>query len=358
MSRFYPLTIKHIARETPDCLSLTLDVPPAWRDRFRFTQGQYLTFRRQVQGEELRRSYSLCSSPLDGEWKVAIKRVPQGRFSGEVVDSLQVGETLDVLPPQGKFYTPLQPERARHYVAFAAGSGITPVFSILKTLLQAEPHSDVTLVYGNRGRNTIIFKEAIEGLKNKFLTRFRVYHILSREQGEIDLFNGRIDKEKTRQLLTTLIDPTCVDEWFLCGPEAMIHDVRAELSARGIPPARVHFELFTTSRAATPSARRPAVTPHPDDAKRRVECHLDGRVVQLDLSYYGDTILEAALARGIDLPYSCKGGMCSTCRAKVLAGQVEMDVNYALDAEEVAAGYVLTCQARPLTEKVVLDYDQ
>ncbi len=358
MSRFHSLKIKSITRETPDCVSVALDVPAALREAFRYAPGQYLTFRRMHGGEELRRSYSICSSPLDDEWRVAIKRVPEGRFSTLAVDDgLRPGDLLDVMPPQGRFTPVLHPAHAKLYVLFAAGSGITPVFSIAKTVLLTEPHSQVYLVYGNRGRNSIIFKEAIEGLKNKFLNRLSVYHVLSREHGDADLLFGRIDREKTAQLLQKVIPAARIDECFICGPEEMIMGVREALGEAGVAPERVHFELFAASgdRQAVRGPARPAGS---DDQKSRVAVCLDGRAYQLDMSYYGDTILDAALAAGADAPYSCKNGMCSTCRARITEGTAAMDVNYSLSDDEIARGYVLTCQARPTAAQVAVDFDQ
>ncbi len=358
MSRFHSLTIKSIARETPDCVSLSFEVPAGLRAAFRYEPGQYLTLRCRHGGEELRRSYSLCSSPLDGEWRVAVKKVPGGRFSALAVDGgLRPGDALDVMPPQGRFTPPaLHPENAKRYVLFAAGSGITPVFSIAKTVLLAEPHSQVYLVYGNRGRNSIIFKEAIEGLKNKFLGRLSVFHVLSREQGDADLFFGRIDRTKTSQLLQKAL-PARFDECFICGPQEMVAGVQAALADAGMAPEKVHFELFTAAdgKQAAPGPPRAAGG---DDQKSRVAVRLDGRTYALDMSYYGDTVLDAALAAGADAPYSCKNGMCSTCRARLTEGTAAMDVNYSLSADEVARGYVLTCQARPTSPRVAVDYDQ
>jgi len=359
MSRFHKVKIKRIHKETPDCVTLMLDVPAELHDTFRFTQGQYLTFRREHNGEELRRSYSICSSPLDGEWQVAIKKVPEGRFSSLAVENLRVGDEVEVMPPAGRFYTDLHPDHAKRYVAFAAGSGITPVFSIVKTILLTEPNSQVTLIYGNRGRNSIIFKEAIEALKNKFLSRLSVYHILSREQGDTDLLFGRINEEKTRQFLTKIIPPSQIDECFICGPEEMINGVRSALTAAGVAPEKVHFEMFTTAgggkKPATLTQAHPAGT---DDKHSQVTVQLDGSARVLEMSYYGNTILDALLETGADAPYSCKNGMCSTCRARVVSGQTEMDVNYSLSDTEVAKGYILTCQARPTSEQVTVDFDQ
>jgi len=359
MSRFHTLKIKHITRETPDCVALTLDVPAELRTAFQFRPGQYLTFRRQVGGEEVRRSYSLCSSPLDEEWRVAVKKVPGGRFSQLAVEELRAGDAVEVMPPAGHFGpATLHPTQARHYVAFAAGSGITPILSIVKTVLLTEPSSRVTLVYGNRGRNSIIFKEAIEALKNTFLQRLSVYHVLSREQGDADLFFGRLDQAKARQFLTKLVPAAQIDECFICGPEQMIQDVRAALSEAGVAPEKVHFELFGSSMPKTTTASVPTPPPGHDDQKSLVTVQLDGHTHVLPMSYYGNTVLDELLTTGVDAPYSCKNGMCSTCRARVTEGKVEMDVNYSLSDTEVAKGYVLTCQARPVSAEVEVDFDQ
>jgi ring-1,2-phenylacetyl-CoA epoxidase subunit PaaE len=358
MSRFHQLKIKNIRRETPDCVSLAFEVPAELREAFRYTPGQYLTLRREHQGEELRRSYSICSSPLDDEWRVAIKKVPEGRFSTLAVENLHVGDTLDVMPPQGRFSPSLHPAQAKRYALFAAGSGITPILSIAKTVLLTEPDSHVYLVYGNRGRNSIIFKEAIEGLKNKFLHRLSVYHVLSREQGDSDLFFGRLDYAKTTELLQKMVPAAGLDEAYICGPEEMIHGVRQALAEAGVAAEKIHFELFATT--SSPANAR-ATAPRPvgeDDQKSQVTVRLDGRAYPLAMSYYGDTVLDALLAVGVDAPYSCKNGMCSTCRARVTAGSTEMDVNYSLSETEVAKGYVLTCQARPTAPEVTVDFDQ
>lgn len=358
MSRFYNLTIKSIRRETPDCVSLALEVPAELRDTFRYLPGQYLTLRREHAGEELRRSYSLCSSPLDDEWRVAIKQVPGGRFSTLAVGAggLRPGDVLEVLPPQGRFSPALHPAQARRYALFGAGSGITPLLSIAKTVLLTEPGSHVYLVYGNRGRNSIIFKEALEGLKNKFLDRLSVYHVLSREPGESDLFHGRLDQAKAARFLRQLIPAHRLDACYLCGPEPLIRGVQQALAEAGVAPEKIHFELFAAPGGAAPA--RPTPPAGADDQRSQVLVRLDGRAYPLAMSYYGDTVLDAALAAGLDAPYSCKNGMCSTCRARLTSGTAAMDVNYALSAAEVAQGYVLTCQARPTSTTVAVDFDQ
>jgi ring-1,2-phenylacetyl-CoA epoxidase subunit PaaE len=357
MSRFHPLKIKNIRRETPDCVSVAFEVPTELREAFRYVPGQYLTLRREHEGEELRRSYSICSSPLEEEWRVAIKKVPEGRFSTLAMDGLCVGDVLDVMPPQGRFSPTLHETNTKRYALFAAGSGITPILSIAKTVLLTEPGSHIYMVYGNRGRNSIIFKEQIEALKNKFMGRLSVYHVLSREQGDSDLFFGRVDYDKTTQLLKTIVPAGQLDECFICGPEEMILGVKQALGDAGVAAERIHFELFTSTKGA--SAKKATVRPlGEDDQKSRVTMRLDGRAYLLDMSYYGDTVLDAALTAGVDAPYSCKNGMCSTCRARVTHGTAAMDVNYSLSDIEVAKGYVLTCQARPTTAEVTVDFDQ
>jgi ring-1,2-phenylacetyl-CoA epoxidase subunit PaaE len=358
MSRFHKVKIKNINRETADCVTVSLDMPNNLKEIFNYKQGQYLTFRRVENGEELRRSYSICSSPVENEWKVAIKKVPDGRFSSFANTGLKVGEELEVMPPMGKFYTELHKDNEKNYVAFAAGSGITPVLSIIKTVLYTELRSTVTLVYGNRGRNSIIFKEEIEALKNKFVERLSVHHILSREQGDTEISFGRIDKQKTLFFLNKVIKPGQIDECFICGPEEMVLAVKEAMHEAKVDDRKIHFELFTTVESKNKVDRNVNLSKEEHDKKSKVVLKLDGSLRQMEMSYYGDTVLEAALASGADLPYSCKGGMCSTCRAKLVKGQVEMDVNYSLEPDEVAAGYILTCQARPLTEELEVDFDQ
>lgn len=353
--RFYELKVADVRPETPDCVSVALEVPAALKETFVFAPGQYLTFKIGLAGQEIRRSYSICTAPGDGELRVAIKSVKGGKFSTVANTMLKKGDVLEVMPPMGKF----TPKRlGKHYLAFAAGSGITPMMSIIKDALQREPDSHFTLVYGNRNRNTIIFREEIEGLKNIYMQRLRVYHVLSRELMDVPLFNGRIDAEKCRQFCDKLIDLKKIDEAFLCGPEEMILSVRDKLIELGMAQAVVHLELF--SSPDQPKAQHIKwKEEHAEDTglKSKVSIRLDGVTFDIDLAYNGDNILDAALAHGADLPYACKGGVCSTCRAKITEGAVEMEVNYALEPDEVAKGYVLTCQSHPITERVVVDFD-
>ena len=357
MSKFHKIKVKKINRETNDCVSLSLDVPDELKETFRYKHGQYLTFKRMENGEEIRRSYSLCSSPNDGEWKVAIKKVPDGKFSTYANATLTIGDELEVMPPAGRFFTELNKDNQKNYLAFAAGSGITPVLSIIKTILYTEPKSAVTLIYGNKGRNSIIFKEELEALKNKYVQRLSVHHILSREHGDTEILFGRIDKEKTRFILDKIIDAAQIDDCFICGPEEMVHAVTDTLVAANVDRKKIHSELFTTAESRKAIHKKIKNTEGEHDKTSKVTIKLDGITRLMEMSYYGDTILDAAMANGSELPYSCKNGMCSTCRAKVTKGKVEMDVNYSLEPDEVAAGYILTCQARPLSDEVVVDFD-
>lgn len=356
--RFYPLKVKEVRPETADCVSVALEVPDELMETFRFAPGQYLTFRTQMNEEEVRRSYSICVSPKEKELRVAIKKVEQGKFSSFANGGLKKGDMLDVMPPMGKF-SPKKTETAhKNYLAFAAGSGITPIISIMKTLLEDEPNCTFTLVYGNKNRNTIIFREAIEALKNTYMQRLRVYHILSRELMEVPLFNGRINAEKCVDFSKSLIDINSINEAFICGPEDMILSVRQQLVDLGMQLPDVHIELFSSpDQAKGQHEKWAAENKAASDAMSKVSIILDGSTFEIDLAYNSDNILDAALKNGADLPYACKGGVCSTCRAKITEGEVIMEVNYALDADEIAKGYVLTCQAHPKTERVVVDFD-
>ena len=354
---FHPIKIKEVKKETAECVSVLFEIPPELKEVFSFQQGQSLTMRTYLDGEEVRRTYSICSSPLDNEWRVAIKKQEYGQFSIFANDKLKAGETLDVMEPVGKFYTELDPGNKKNYLAFAAGSGITPVISIIKTTLRTEPKSHFTLVYGNRSRSSIIFFEELKGLKNKFIDRFNLIHILSRERTDAPVNFGRIDTEKLKDL-GRLIDYSSMNEFFICGPEEMIFCVKAFLEQKEIDPKKIHFELFSTSgekKRSEVGSRKPKVD---SGAKSRIKVKLDGRSFEFDLPLNSDTvILDAALKQGADLPYACKGGMCCTCKAKLLEGEVEMDVHWGLEDEEVEKGYILTCQSHPRTEKVVVDFD-
>jgi len=354
---FYPLRIKKINKETDQCVSVEFEIPKSKSNSFQFKQGQSLTMRTNLDGEEVRRTYSLCSSPLDKKWKVAIKKVDGGLFSSFANDNLKEGDLLDVMEPVGKFYTDLDPSNKKNYLAFAAGSGITPVISIIKTVLKTEPQSTFTLVYGNRSRSSIIFFEELEGLKNKFIERFSFINVLSRERTETPINFGRIDIGKLTEL-EKLIDYKKMDEIFICGPEEMIFCVKNFIEQKDISEKKIHFELFTTSGQKKKSGVGSQESGVKEGPQSKITVKVDGRSFDFDLSLNSDTtILDAALKQGADLPFACKGGMCCTCKAKLLEGEVEMDVHWGLEHEEVEQGYILTCQSHPKTEKVVVDFD-
>lgn len=353
------MQVKDIRRETPDCVSIAFEIPDEHKSNFTFVQGQTLALRKIFDGEEIRRSYSICSSPNDGELRIAVKKVRDGIFSSFANLQLKAGDLLDVMPPSGKFYTELNPANKKNYLAFAAGSGITPILSIIKTTLSKEPDSTFTLVYGNRNTSSIIFKEGLEGLKDKYLQRFRLYHILSRERMEADINYGRIDASKCGQL-SKLIDYQKIDEVFLCGPEAMIFSVKEYLENVGMESRRIHFELFNTPARKTLGEKKfeSAIREKGDREESKVTVKLDGRSFDFTLDFNSNNILDAALAEGADLPFACKGGVCCTCKAKLVEGEVLMEVNYGLEPDEVKAGFILTCQSHPRTAKVVVDFDQ
>lgn len=358
-THFHQLTIADIRKETPDCVSIAFEVPEALKTTYLFKHGQNLTLRTVLNNEEVRRSYSICSSPTDNELRVAIKKAPYGKFSMWANNMLKKGDVMEVLPPTGTFYTELDPAHKKRYLAFAAGSGITPVISIIKTTLLTEPNSTFTLVYGNQSRNSIIFKEQLEALKNKYINRLAIHFLLSREQTDAAIYSGRIDKEKLNQLCEKLIDMQGMNDIFICGPEQMIFTVMDWLQQQGIDKKRIHFELFTTPGEKTEvrSKKTEVRTEEGTTQKSKVTVKLDGIAFDFELPYDGETILEAALQQGADLPFSCKGGVCSTCKAKLIEGKVDMDTNYALEQEEVDAGYILTCQSHPRTDKIVVDFD-
>ncbi len=355
--KFHTLKVASLTKETNDCTSISFDLPTELQDIFNYKQGQYLTLKTEINGEEVRRSYSLCSSPNEEEMKVAVKKIEGGLFSTFANDVLQVGDTLDVMPPMGNFYTDLNPQQKKSYVAFAAGSGITPMMSIIKATLETEPHSQFILLYSNRNIHSIIFKEEIEGLKNKYLDRFQAYYFLSREMQDIPLFNGRFDVDKLEHILGKLIHTEQVDDFFICGPEEMIFCIQDELLKREVDKKKIHFELFTTANSKKGGQQKRKTTTSKNDKISQVTIIDSGSSFQFDLSQGTNNILDAALLNGADLPYACKGGVCCTCKAKLIEGQVEMEVNYALEPEEVEQGYILTCQALPLTEKVVVNFD-
>jgi ring-1,2-phenylacetyl-CoA epoxidase subunit PaaE len=358
--RFHSLRIADIRPETERAVCLTLDVPDALREDFRFIPGQYLTLRTRLEGEDIRRSYSICSGIDEGKLRVGIKRVEDGLFSNFANDFLKPGDTIDVLPPRGSFHTPLHPDHEKRYLCICAGSGITPVLAIVKSVLSQEPKSRVTLLFGNRNSASIMFKEDLCFLKNRYMSRFEWFNILSREQQDAEVLCGRLDNRKGAELSRCgLIDIEGSDEFFLCGPESMISEVSRGLRKSGVDEKKIHYELFFASAEDA----RVTVEKHHARAQRyggqvsEVAIKAAGRSLQFELSADGENILDAALRNGADLPFSCKSGVCATCKARLVEGQVEMDLNHSLSDEEVAEGMVLSCQAHPVSEKVSLDYD-
>ena len=352
---FHNLEVKEVRIETPECVCIVFDIPSDLKNDFEFKQGQSIAIRVFDNSEEIRRSYSICSSPLDNELRVAVKKVGGGFFSTYANTKLKKGDFLEVMSPSGNFNTQLDPGSAKNYVAFAAGSGITPLLSIIKTTLAIEAKSTFTLVYGNKNSGSIIFREELEALKNIYMERFVLIYILSRERTESMINSGRIDAEKCTQLLK-LIQFEKIDEYFLCGPESMIFSVKSFLESTGIDRKKIHFELFTTP-VRKGSVKNQIPVNEDSGNLSFISVKVDGRTFDFNLDYQKSNILDAALAEGADLPFACKGGVCCTCKAKLISGQVEMEVNYGLEPDEVAAGYILTCQSHPRSEKVVVDYD-
>jgi ring-1,2-phenylacetyl-CoA epoxidase subunit PaaE len=355
MSRFHALTVSDIERTTADCAVVTLNVPEYKQTDFRFKQGQYLTLKKQIDGEDVRRTYSLCSCPFDNKWSVAIKQIDGGLFSTFANNELQVGDELEAMPPAGDFYVEVDPTKARNYIAFAAGSGITPILSIIKTHLSAEPKSTFQLFYVNRTVSSIILKEELDALKNIFFNRLEIFHFLTREHRNIPLLNGRIDREKLQDIFGSICQVEAVDHCFVCGPKEMIFLVRDELEAAGLSRDNIHYELFfsgDTNASAEPTK------PVENKAVGASVTIIDGgKEFHLTMTAENDNILDAALAAGADLPFACKGGVCSTCKCKVLEGSVEMKKNYALEESEVAKSFVLSCQAVPTSDRVKVDFD-
>ncbi len=356
MSRFRPLTVARVDRETRDAVAITFAVPPEFAEEYRFAPGQHLTVRTAIDGQEVRRSYSICAGTHEGRLRIAVKRNPGGVFSTWANEELRPGRTLDVLPPLGHFHVPLDAAHRKHYLAFAAGSGITPVLSIIATTLASEPHSRFTLIYGNRASATVMFREELAALKDIHLGRFNLVHVLSREAQDIELFHGRIDRAKVQALLQRWVPIAEVDVVFVCGPDDMMQVVTEALTAAGFPASHIRLERFATS-VPRHQHQVPATLVH-GHADCEVTVVLDGATRSYVLEKARESILEAGLKAGIELPYSCKSGVCSTCRAKIVSGEVDMDVNFALEDYEVARGFVLTCQSYAVTDQVTVDYDQ
>ncbi|WP_174802950.1 1,2-phenylacetyl-CoA epoxidase subunit PaaE [Martelella limonii] len=358
MARFHPLEVTDIRRETRDAVVLTLKPRDEDAGAFGFTQGQYLTFRRKFDGEEVRRSYSICAGLDEGLIKVGVKRVEGGAFSTFANDELKPGDVLEAMAPMGKFFTALDPAASRDYLGFAGGSGITPLLSIVKTVLAREPQSRFTLIYANRHIASIMFREELEDLKNLHLGRLSVIHVLESDSQEIDLFTGRIDEEKLETFFRLWIDIASIDTAFICGPEPMMLTIAGALKKHGMNDDQIKFELFASSQPGRARQKTVSSAAASSGDRAEIQVKLDGTTRSFTMARDGTAVLDAALAHDIDAPYSCKGGICSTCRAKVIEGEVEMITNHALEDYEVTAGYVLSCQCLPLSDKVVISYDE
>ncbi len=350
--KFHSLRIADVRHETEDTVSIAFDVPETLQADYAFQAGQYLTLKAQIGGEEIRRSYSLCSAPHENEWRVAIKQVEGGKFSTYANAKLAAGQDLEVMTPTGNFSVTPEKDNNQTYVLFAAGSGITPILSIAKTVLEEESNSSVHLFFGNKGFGSIIFREQIEALKNNYMDRFRVVHILSRENLGNEIQKGRITTEKCDSLFTAFLKNEQIMGVYTCGPEEMILGVKESMTRNGVTEKSIHFELFGTN-----ANKKSTVAVNTPEIDSNVTVILDGDSIDLSL-LSGESILDAAQKAGADLPFACKGGVCCTCKAKIIKGTARMDVNYALEKDEVEAGYILTCQAHPTSEKLIVSFDE
>ena len=355
MPKFYPLKVKDLYKDTEQCSVIEFDIPEDLKDKFKYKAGQYLTLRETLNGEDIRRSYSLCSSPIDDEWKVAVKQIPDGKFSTHVNQFLKKDDTLHVMKPMGRFGTAIS-EIPKNYIVFTAGSGITPILSMIKTHLAKEPNSTFKLFYLNRTVKSIIFKEEIEQLRNQYFGRLELFYFLTKESRDSELFNGRFTKEKLAVIFNKLVDVAKLDECFLCGPEEMIFLVKNELMEAGMPAEHIHFELFVTGLS---KEIKKEANPNKIEKKEEVALTIidGGKEFHFGMTNNDDNVLDAALIAGADLPFACKGGVCSTCKCRVVQGSVKMKVNYALDEKEVSEQFVLSCQAVPTSKKVILNFD-
>ena len=358
---FHPLKIKSVRPETEEAVVVSFDVPGDLAEAFRFTHGQHLTLRNTIEGSDERRSYSICAGVGDGELRVGVRKVPGGRFSTWINESLKPGDTIQVMAPEGRFFVPLDPMAARHYVGIAGGSGITPILSIMKTVLAAEPKSRFTLIYGNRKLRSTMFMEEIEDLKNRYLSRLTLHLVFSQEATDLPLYHGRLGRDKIGEFLAAggLVDAARLDHAFVCGPHGVNDEAEAALRAAGLAAEKIHIERFGIPDAAGDAARAALHAPREGDAAdAKITIIRDGVKSEIDFHAYQGNVLEAAAAAGLDVPFSCKSGVCCTCRAKLLEGEVRMERNFALEKHEVATGYVLTCQAHPLTERVTISFDE
>jgi ring-1,2-phenylacetyl-CoA epoxidase subunit PaaE len=355
-SVFHPLRVAAVERLTDDAVAVTFDVPPELREAFRFQPGQHLSVRSPVVGDDVRRNFSICTPATSGRLRIGVKRIPGGVFSGYVAELLRPGDVLDIMTPTGSFSTALHPSQRKRYGAIAAGSGITPILSILSTALEVEPGSSAVLVYVNRTTLNIMFLEDLEDLKNRYPDRFQLIHVLDEEPLDVEILSGRLDADRLGRILDYLVLPDDIDEWFLCGPLPMTDVAREVLLTYGTDEAHIHRELFFVG--PPPAATDRAIQEATPESGASVTVLLDGRTQTFVLPEDGASILDATLRYRADAPFACKNGVCGTCRAKVIEGEVRMDHNYALEPAEVAAGYALACQSHPAAERVIIDFDQ
>jgi ring-1,2-phenylacetyl-CoA epoxidase subunit PaaE len=356
-THFHSLRVKSITPDTDEAVIVSFDVPAALQTDFQFTQGQHLTLRTELNGQEQRRSYSICSGVDDGDLRIGVRHVTGGVMSSWINQDLKLGAQIDVLPPEGRFFVPIDASQARHYLGIAGGSGITPILAIMKTVLAREPLSHFTLIYGNRRQSSTMFKEELEDLKNRYLTRLTLHTVFSQEHVDSPLYSGRLTQAKLAEFLSALIQPQQLDHVFVCGPHGFNDEADAALLAAGVPAEHIHIERFGVPVDATAEKAKP--TAQPGDAPQAiVQIIRDGVSREIAFRTEHGNVLDAAAAAGLEVPYSCKSGVCCTCRAKLLEGKVRMDRNFALEPHEVEAGFVLTCQAHPLTERVVISFDE
>ncbi len=361
-TNFYKLTIADVQPETDTAVCVTFAVPDALTDTFRFIQGQFLTLKAHINGEDVRRSYSICSGVEDGHMRVGIKRVKNGLFSNHANDHFKPGDEIDVMPPQGSFYTEIDADNEKNYMCIAVGSGITPIISIIKSALEGEPNSRVCLIYGNRRTASVMFRNELSFIKNRYLDRFQWINIMDEEDQGADLLNGRIDNQKGAALhAAKLIDVMNTDEAFICGPQAMMSEVSRGFRASGLTDEQIHYELFANSSEDSEKVLQKSqqrVETYGEEKTSTVTVVADGRSISFDLATVGENILDAGMHNGMELPYACKAGVCSTCKCKLVKGEVDMDISHGLEPHEVEAGYILSCQAHPISDEVVVDFDQ
>ncbi len=356
---FQNLIVKNIDKQTKDSVKITFDIPEVLKEDFKYVAGQYLTIRKNINGEDLRRSYSICTAPEEDAVSIVVKKVEDGRFSTYAVEDLKEGDSLEVMYPTGNFIYHPPLDTKGQVVFFAAGSGITPVMSHIKHLLKTYTDIQIVLFYGNKNFESIIFREELEGIKNKYLSRFALYHIFTKEKIGIPIQYGRIDGDKCSQFSGKFFAPENTDAYLLCGPSEMIFSVKDALVNLGVDASKIHFELFNTDGIVAKSKEnQPKSNPLNDELSSLVSIKMDGDIFEFSVGYNGINLLDAALENGADLPYACKGGVCSTCKAKLVEGDIFMDLNYALEPDELEAGFILLCQAHPRSEKISVDFDQ